>query len=69
MKDIIIITTVGAMILGFAIFGVSMLGKVDCDKLQSMSGKDTKYSLIGGCYVEVNGKFIPRDNWRGEYEK
>lgn len=39
----------------------------ECRKLAEISGHRTKYYGMGsGCYVDVNGRMIPVDNWRGE---
>lgn len=35
-----------------------------------INGIESRYQgVIEGCYVKVDGRFIPKDNWRGEYEK
>lgn len=45
------------------------MGKIGCDDLGDNSAVKTKYSWISGCYVHVDGRWIPRDSWRGEYEQ
>jgi len=49
--------------------GAYLLGRAECNRINSDSGIRTSYRLPGGCYVEVNGRMIPKENWRGEYEQ
>lgn len=46
--------------------GATWFAAVSCDEVGEMSGRRVEYRLISGCYVEVNGRMIPRDSWRGE---
>lgn len=63
------------MIAGCATFmtlfmgGVVLLNRYSCGKLSQSTGIETRYVLLGGgCLVKVNDRFIPKENWRGEYE-
>jgi drug/metabolite transporter (DMT)-like permease len=57
---------VSALFLGGASIGNTMDIK-SCKILKASTGYDTKYpSLIQGCYVYVNNRWIPVENWRGE---
>lgn len=41
-----------------------------CNKLEQSTGIETKYVFMGGgCLVKVNDRFIPQENWRGEYQQ
>lgn len=46
-----------------------LVDKAQCNRIASDSNINTDYRFIGGCYLEVNGRMIPKDNWRGEYEQ
>ena len=39
---------------------------ISCADVSEVTGRRTNFRLISGCYIEVNGKMIPRDSWRGE---
>lgn len=50
--------------------GAAWIGSTRCNTLEYTSGINTRYTgIFTGCYVKVNGKYIPQDNWRGEYEQ
>lgn len=36
-----------------------------CSDVGAESNKPTKYSVISGCYVQVDGKWLPAERWRG----
>lgn len=40
-----------------------------CNQTQDMTGKRTQWRFVSGCYIEVDGRWIPKDSWRGEQEK
>lgn len=40
-----------------------------CGQIGEVSGKRTEYHVGSGCYIEVNGRLIPKDSWRGEEER
>lgn len=46
-----------------------LLDRASCNRISSDSRIKTEYRLIGGCYVEVNNRLIPKENWRGEYQQ
>lgn len=64
----------GTLIILFLVFifgGLIYFDKRQCNSIGRYSNIATQYRglLDGGCYVEVNGRFIPKENWRGEYER
>ena len=65
----------GSIVLLFSVlvltFGlIYQVGKFSCNKLETNTGIETKYSYFGGgCLVKVNNRFIPQENWRGEYQQ
>lgn len=64
------IPVIGVIILIVAIlFGGGAWSNYRCNQLEDLSGKKTEWRLGAGCYVEVNGRLIPQENWRGEYEQ
>lgn len=40
-----------------------------CHQVGAMSGRRVQFKLIGGCFVEVNGRLIPQGSWRGEEDR
>lgn len=65
-----------AWIIGLVLFivllfgGVYQTSKFECNRLETNTGIETKYAFMGGgCLVKVNDRFIPRENWRGEYQQ
>lgn len=63
----VVITVLFIVLLTGAIYQID---KYSCNKLEKNTGIETKYSFLGGaCLVKVNDRFIPRENWRGEYEQ
>lgn len=74
MKEYILIAlaVMGIVIVGALVLGTPLvlLEKYSCSQLEKNIDRNTEYHIIGGgCLVEVNGRMIPRDNWRGEYER
>lgn len=43
--------------------------KIECADVGATTGRETKHSVLSGCYVEVDGRMIPRDSWKGETER
>jgi hypothetical protein len=41
---------------------------IQCDEVGDATGKPTQFRFISGCYVKVDGRWVPRDSWRGEQE-
>lgn len=37
---------------------------IECRAISWNTKKITKYSIITGCYIEVNSEFVPVENWR-----
>lgn len=37
-----------------------------CVESAEMTGRKTEYKMISGCFIEVNGRMVPLDSWRGE---
>lgn len=62
---------VAGMVLLVAVLigGKYWLDSCSCDQLGEMTGKETKWRVLSGCYVKVDGRWIPRDSWRGEQER
>jgi hypothetical protein len=61
----------GSLLMLFAVLLVwtRITGAVECLDLDSQTPYKTKFSVLSGCYVEVDGRWVPRDSWRGEQEK
>jgi hypothetical protein len=52
-----------------AILGGSLWWESEkCSQVGEMTGKDTQWRFMSGCYVKVGDRWLPRDSWRGEYE-
>lgn len=49
---------IAAHVLGYAWESYS------CSSVASTMNMDSKYKLIGGCFVKVNDRFIPIKNYR-----
>lgn len=39
-------------------------GSLECSSVHRNTGKPTKYSLMTGCYVLVDGQWTPLHAWR-----
>lgn len=57
-----------SLIVGF-VFAVRQYERLQCNRLSQTASVATRFDNINGCYVKVNGRFIPRENWRGEYQQ
>lgn len=69
-----VLTFFGAVLLVLAMFvviatPVVLLARLDCNRLETNTGIETRYDLINGCLIKVNDRFVPQDNWRGEYQQ
>ena len=71
MKDNLIAATATAGLLlavtGIVLIPTYFIERAECNRIDS-NGTNTEFRAIGGCYVEVNGRLIPKESWRGEYE-
>ena len=34
-----------------------------CNELRNQTGNETQWRIWNGCYVKVNGQFIPSEQW------
>lgn len=51
--------------VGGGLFGLAYYAdRAGCSNLHAATGLPTKYRVTT-CYVQVNGQWVPRDNWRG----
>lgn len=57
---VVLVVGICAMAIGFT--------SAACSEMGERANRDTSYSWLSGCFVEVNGRMIPADSWRGEYE-
>ena len=58
-----------AIFIGVATVIIS-LEKIGCSRLSEATNIETKYVVLGGdCLVKVNDRYIPRDNWKGEFQQ
>lgn len=60
-----------AILIGGALIflGPLIMGTIKCDEVSRVTGRKTEYHYFSGCYIEVNGRMIPSDSWRGEQDK
>lgn len=68
MKEVFwfIATVIIGLFVIFALVSVPLyfVRQARCDSIK-VNGTNSKYTgLITGCFVEVNGEFIPQENWR-----
>lgn len=35
-----------------------------CADVQEETGVSTKWSILSGCYVQLDGKWVPEERWR-----
>ena len=67
---VIILIMIIMLILAFTILADVGVSRFSCGRLSQSTNIETRYSVFGGgCLVKVNDRFIPQENWRGEYEK
>jgi hypothetical protein len=72
MKDLlagISIVIVIVMVFFVFIWGMFQLrisfDRKACESVESTAGIESKYvGYYEGCYVKIDGKFIPQNNWR-----
>lgn len=38
--------------------------KSDCKNISKNTGKETHLDYRSGCYIKINGEFVPISNWR-----
>lgn len=57
--EIVAIALTIAAILG----GLYLLDAATCDRVSNDAGLESEYRLIGGCYVEHEGRMVPYDRW------
>lgn len=57
------------LVVGAIFGGAFACESARCSTVGEMSGRRTEWRLIGGCFVEVKGRMIPQDSWRGEEDR
>lgn len=61
-----LVISLGALVV--MLLGLRGCDAWQCSEVEATTGRSTQWRLISGCYVEVDGRWIPRDSWRGEQE-
>jgi len=54
--------------LGLVLCGSACWSYTSCDQKGEVTGRETEWRLISGCYIKVEGRWIPEDSWRGEQD-
>jgi hypothetical protein len=49
--------------LAVMMFGTLLFNRAACNNLEAVTGNDTEWRIAGGCFVELDGEFIPYDRW------
>ena len=57
------------ILLIFFIIGLPWLNYTRCQQTGEVAGRRTEWHLLTGCYIEVRGRMVPLDSWRGEYDE
>ncbi len=60
-----ILAVLATSIILFAARGCESVG---CAEVGATTQRKTEFHMLSGCYVEVNGRMVPLDSWRGEQE-
>ncbi len=68
MRDSYFYTVCLLVAAAFFCAAVWWLPAARCNEVHELTGKQTEWRLISGCYVKVDGRWIPMDAWRGEQE-
>ena len=57
-----------AAVLAAFVGGCILLGYLftsyQCDNLSLITGKPTKYDFVSGCFVKIDGNWVPEERWR-----
>jgi hypothetical protein len=63
------VTMVALLALGIRV--AYALEERSCNMIEKNGGPATEWkgAFNGGCYIRINDQWIPRDNWRGEYQR
>ncbi len=56
------------LLFGILVFGTTAINAASCKEVGQMTGRETTYKFLSGCYVKVNNRMIPADTWRGEQD-
>lgn len=64
-------TLKGMLVFSIAIIVLMfLLGRAwsatSCTRLQGITGKETRYDWMNGCFVRFEGQWIPESKWRHE---
>ena len=59
---VVVINVVAVAALFLAAIG---WGVLKCNDIETEAIRPTKYSVVSGCYVQIDGKWIPAERWRG----
>lgn len=52
-----------AFIIGLGIILMLATGIPSCRALENSTAKETKFTFWNGCFIKVNGEFVPRGQW------
>lgn len=56
---LVMVGCVAAIVIFYAIHGV-----VSCGDVEKQASVPTKWSFWSGCYVQLDGKWVPEARWR-----
>jgi len=63
-KEWVVFVLLFIFISCFGLVGVKTFNKYRCKNTAQIMGFEYRYSNVSGCFVKVNGEFIPADNYR-----
>ena len=64
LRDITILLVAVILLSVGLIMGLDYAGKKDCQAIAENGNPTNWQGLVEGCFVEVNGGYIPAENWR-----
>lgn len=62
--DGIIMIVISLAFIGVMMVGIKGCEAYKCSELRGQAEIQTKWHLVNGCFVRVDGKWIPDERWR-----
>lgn len=64
MRDLLALIIIATIVMAFITLPFMAITYFSCKEVTRITGRDTKYSMIGGCFVKDNYQFVPYEKWK-----
>jgi len=62
-KELVILFLVLSLFMIGVVSFIHFVNVTDCNDISESTSYESKHITLGGCYVKIDGKWVPQENW------